>query len=39
MSNGANHNTSATHTKLVGRFCELRKLSDLTQTLYNSRTE
>src|SRR6267143_3181980 len=25
MSNGANHNTSATHTKLVGRFCELPK--------------
>jgi oxygen-independent coproporphyrinogen-3 oxidase len=23
MSNGANHNTSANHTKLVGRFCEL----------------
>ena len=25
MSNGANHNTSATHTKLVGRFCETPK--------------
>jgi oxygen-independent coproporphyrinogen-3 oxidase len=28
MSNGANHNTSATHTKLPGRFCELRKPSE-----------